>query len=572
MRVLYAFKSENNHYICAEGGGGGALKCDRTEIGAWESFELISSGDNVSFRTSLDSYICADQGGGHSLVTADRWAVDAWEKFILVQQGTRNGNPAYAIQTWNGHYLSAQGGGGGAMGATPTAVGAWEIFERVPVRPARIALRSCRKYVQMQNGGSVPQANSGRALGWETFKAIWQGNDVVILQAIANGKYLCVEANGDVRATAGTIDDSCKFTYADAGNGQFSLRASNGQYVSSMEGNYPLNATKSGVFGDWEKFDFVDEVLVAFFRGYGDDEDIYGSQFNSGTWWWSAPYRLLDGAQTRSTPVVATSRGRTLCVHRGAADRDLWWFENNKNSTWWGGVQRFSNGNQSDSAPALIQFHGKLYCVHCGSGDRGLWFSTFDFNSNTWSGDTRFSQGNLAQEGVGLAVFQNKLYCAHRGQPPSGNAIGNTATDTGDQPGDERLYWCTFDETTGNWTADQHISGNESARAPCLVVFKGSLYCIYRGSGSNRQIHWCKFNPATQTWGDDEALGVGTSAWAVSALEYLGTIFLAYRAPGYGPLHWNTFDPGPKALGSEWNLGEPQLQSYDAPFLALVPL
>lgn len=48
-----AFKSYYNNYICAEDGGGGKVVADRTEIGNWESFELIKSQESNPDKSTL---------------------------------------------------------------------------------------------------------------------------------------------------------------------------------------------------------------------------------------------------------------------------------------------------------------------------------------------------------------------------------------------------------------------------------------------------------------------------------------------------------------------------------------
>ncbi|HKR11389.1 MAG TPA: hypothetical protein VJT15_04990 [Pyrinomonadaceae bacterium] len=118
-----ALRSSTGHYLCAEGGGNGALVADRTAIGPWETFELIDLGNNEAALRSVNGlYVCAENGGGQN-VSVNRQRIGAWETFTLVPQGS-----GFVFKTNSGNYLSASGGGGGSVVANPTQITGAEVF------------------------------------------------------------------------------------------------------------------------------------------------------------------------------------------------------------------------------------------------------------------------------------------------------------------------------------------------------------------------------------------------------------------------------------------------------------
>ena len=85
-------------------------------------------GNLLGNAGTADFYVSAANGGGAG-VTVDRSVTllrnGPWEQFHLI---ALDGAGHWAIQTYNGHYLSAHGGGGGVVAADRTAIGPWETF------------------------------------------------------------------------------------------------------------------------------------------------------------------------------------------------------------------------------------------------------------------------------------------------------------------------------------------------------------------------------------------------------------------------------------------------------------
>ena len=122
-----AIRSSSGHYLCAEGGGNGALAADRTAIGPWETFEMIDLGNSqIALRSVSGQYVCAE-GGGANGVVVNRARRGSWETFTLIPQGTGTGS--FALRTSNNvNYLSATGGGGSGVTAIAKNVGSAEVF------------------------------------------------------------------------------------------------------------------------------------------------------------------------------------------------------------------------------------------------------------------------------------------------------------------------------------------------------------------------------------------------------------------------------------------------------------
>jgi ricin-type beta-trefoil lectin protein len=84
------------HFLCAENGGGGQVDATRTSAAQWETFTVVyapgQSGPlNTGTQFSLlcydgDRYLCAEGGGGGA-IDATRSAAGPWETFTAIRQG-----------------------------------------------------------------------------------------------------------------------------------------------------------------------------------------------------------------------------------------------------------------------------------------------------------------------------------------------------------------------------------------------------------------------------------------------------------------------------------------------------
>jgi pimeloyl-ACP methyl ester carboxylesterase len=139
--VAISLRADNGQYMVAEGGGGGIVNANRSQIGPWETFVLtdlnggnLMDGDAVAFATSSGHYLQAVWGGGDTMLAAGGYA-GPWETFTLVDLdhpgGTVRSWDAVALRSSTGHYVVAELGGGDVVNANRTWIGPWETFRIV---------------------------------------------------------------------------------------------------------------------------------------------------------------------------------------------------------------------------------------------------------------------------------------------------------------------------------------------------------------------------------------------------------------------------------------------------------
>ncbi|BCB84718.1 DUF7910 domain-containing protein [Phytohabitans suffuscus] len=119
----------NGRYVCAESAGAQPLIANRTAVGPWEQFDLVTvSGDNVALRARANGlYVCADNAGAAPLI-ANRAAVGQWETFQLI----RDANGSVSLRALaNNRYVQAGNAGAGPLLAAVTAIGTWEQFDLI---------------------------------------------------------------------------------------------------------------------------------------------------------------------------------------------------------------------------------------------------------------------------------------------------------------------------------------------------------------------------------------------------------------------------------------------------------
>jgi hypothetical protein len=131
-----SLKANNNQYVCAENGGGGAVIVNRDQAGIWETFELISvdgspvaHGSRVAFKTYNGNYLCAESAANDPIV-ANRISIGPWEIFTISEMtgGVIGHGSRITLKAINGKYLCAEGGGGRELIANRNVIGGWETF------------------------------------------------------------------------------------------------------------------------------------------------------------------------------------------------------------------------------------------------------------------------------------------------------------------------------------------------------------------------------------------------------------------------------------------------------------
>jgi hypothetical protein len=145
------------------------------------AFSFVSWGAisiNCAIQTFDGHYLTANNGGGSgawdALQTNRTW-IRAWERFTFVPSGVGGSAEYYAIKTVKGYYLSAVGGGGNAVVTSKKKVGSWEKFKLITLTHPYYALKTIKgKYLTATNGGGqvyyAIQATRTIVREWEMFR------------------------------------------------------------------------------------------------------------------------------------------------------------------------------------------------------------------------------------------------------------------------------------------------------------------------------------------------------------------------------------------------------------------
>jgi GH35 family endo-1,4-beta-xylanase len=140
----------------ALGGGGGGT----TTAPVGQAITL--RGNNVRFVSS--------ENGAQTGITCNRTAVGAWERFTVVSAG----NGKIALKGTNGRYISSENGAQ-AMRCDRTAIGTQEAFDWVSVNSTTVQLRGSNgQYVSSENGVGSMFCNRASPGTWENFN--WATN------------------------------------------------------------------------------------------------------------------------------------------------------------------------------------------------------------------------------------------------------------------------------------------------------------------------------------------------------------------------------------------------------------
>jgi hypothetical protein len=137
-----------------------------------------------AIQTYNGHYLSAVGGGGRTtdVIHTDATTIGSWEKFTLEDQGY--GSPIhYGLKTANGHYLTAVGGGGrisDVIHSDATQVGAWEEFIMVWTAPDWYGIQTSKgNYLTATGGGGhsieVPEtihSDATKIDNWEKFKLV----------------------------------------------------------------------------------------------------------------------------------------------------------------------------------------------------------------------------------------------------------------------------------------------------------------------------------------------------------------------------------------------------------------
>jgi glucosylceramidase len=100
----------------------------------------------------------------------------------------------------NGQYVTAENAGASALIANRTAIGGWEIFDKVVNADGTISLRAHanNNFVRAENAGSSPLIADSPTIGgsWEAFDLVTNADGSVSLRSRANNLYVTAENAG----------------------------------------------------------------------------------------------------------------------------------------------------------------------------------------------------------------------------------------------------------------------------------------------------------------------------------------------------------------------------------------
>ncbi len=126
-QYVYLRSRANNNIICAENYGNDPLIANRTAVGNWELFQLITNADGtISLLSQINNkYVCADLNQGAKLIARSD-SIQQWEKFQKVDLS--DGTVAL-LALANNQYVCTDLDNGAVLIANRAAVGgAWEAF------------------------------------------------------------------------------------------------------------------------------------------------------------------------------------------------------------------------------------------------------------------------------------------------------------------------------------------------------------------------------------------------------------------------------------------------------------
>jgi hypothetical protein len=149
----FAFRTDDGSYVCAEGGGGGAVVADRPAVGKWEVFTVVRlrpvgrpwfsrlwrrpvPNYYVAIRAANGQYVCAEGGGylegeGTGKLMANRDQIGDWETFKMewkTPPGDTEFGATFTLMAQKFVYVCAESGGGGDVVANRDQAGPWETF------------------------------------------------------------------------------------------------------------------------------------------------------------------------------------------------------------------------------------------------------------------------------------------------------------------------------------------------------------------------------------------------------------------------------------------------------------
>ncbi len=113
-------KGINNMFVSSENGTG-AMNCNRSSAGGWETFTVVDAGGGKIALQSQGKYVSSENGT--QAITCNRTSIGDWEKFEWIA----NQDGKISLKGSNGKYISSENGIQ-AMNCNRTTISGWEAF------------------------------------------------------------------------------------------------------------------------------------------------------------------------------------------------------------------------------------------------------------------------------------------------------------------------------------------------------------------------------------------------------------------------------------------------------------
>jgi len=242
----FAFQAKRG-FLTAVGGGGrttDVIHTDASNPRAWEKFRLwfnANSGPYYAIQTVNGHFLTALNNGGqiaNAIQSSSTTIVDEALFNLVPETGARVSFRAYAIQTVRGYFITAVGGGGKNIGETihtdARTVGSWEEFN----------LFRC---------GDL---GSGSTYGIETGAPGAFFNISNWIAAAGGGQ----NAGPNALVTNDLITSHLTFTLLRQPDGSYAMQTASGYFVTANGGGAPGQGfrTDAAQIGSREKFTYVD--------------------------------------------------------------------------------------------------------------------------------------------------------------------------------------------------------------------------------------------------------------------------------------------------------------------------
>jgi hypothetical protein len=201
--------------------------------------------------------------------------------------------------------------------------------------------------------------------------------------------------------------------------------------------------------------------------------------------------------------------------------------------------------NTSD-APAAVFFGGVLHFFYKGSGNDARIYVAQPVNGDileggAWNANPLNAAINTSTA-PGVAIFNNTLYLFYKGAGGDTNIyIAKSAGDIGDG---------------SSWSASRLNPAINTSAAPAAVAFGGALYMFYKGSGGDTNIYVGRSTGDLSdgnTWSASRLnLAINTST-APGAVVYNGSLYMFYKGSGGDTNIYLAHSTGDVSDGSTWS-------------------